>query len=129
MSLWAAQTLMRWTPGPARARPFSNSALSALRERLSGQMGSESAELELKWMREELRARRAAVAPETSSPSRGRDDLEWELGELRKMVHRRMKDEPLQYILGGYGSNFSLGLVPVAFYQGLVVSETIKGLV
>jgi len=114
MSLWASQTIMRQAPAPARARAFSNSLLSALRKRLNGQMGSESAELELKWMREELRARRAAVAPATSSPARWREDLDWELGELRKMVDRRMKDEPLQYILGERCSSCSSGLVPVA---------------
>lgn len=70
-------------------------------------MGSESAELELKWMREELRARRAAVVSTTSLSSHKRDELEWELGELREMVDRRLNGEPLQYILGGYGSNFS----------------------
>ncbi|KAF9653815.1 S-adenosyl-L-methionine-dependent methyltransferase [Thelephora ganbajun] len=51
-------------------------------------------------MREEVRARRAAATPVTSSPSRERHDLEWELGELRKMVDRRVRGEPLQYILG-----------------------------
>ena len=89
---------------PARMRPCSNSSLSALWKLLSGQIGSESAKLELKWMREELRARRVAVASITSS-SRKRNELEWELVELRDMVDRRMKGEPLQYILGGYGSN------------------------
>ena len=84
-------------------------------------MGSESAKLELKWMREELRARRTAAAPATSSPSRRREDLDWELEELRKMVDRRMKDEPLQYILGGYHSDSSPGL-------GFVVSPNCVGI-
>ena len=88
-------------------------------------MGPESAELELKWMREELRARRAAVTPATSSPPRRRKDLEWELEELGKMVDRRMKDEPLQYILGGYGSNTSSGLVPVASFNRVDCCTTI----
>jgi len=134
MSLRAFATMMRRTPGPARARPFSHSLSGALLERLRAQMGSESAELELKWMREELRARRAAAAPTTSSSSRWRKDLEWELGELRKMVDRRVKGEPLQYILGGYGSNSSRDLYrwsrPIAWASpGLVVSETIRRLV
>jgi hypothetical protein len=86
--------------GPARTRFLSSLPSNPLLERLSGQMGPESAELELKWMREEVRARGAT----TSSPSHKRDELGWELGELRKMVERRMEGEPLQYILGGYGS-------------------------
>jgi len=115
MSFWAFQTMMRRAPGPARGRPFSNSLSSALRERLSGQIGSESAELELEWMRQELRARRAAAALATPSRPRKRNDFEWEMGELKKMVDRRMKDEPLQYILGGYGSNSSPNCVGVTW--------------
>jgi len=70
-------------------------------------MGSESAKLELKWMREELRARRAPATSVTSSPSLGGlNALGWELGELKKMVKRRLEGEPLQYILGGYGTIF-----------------------
>lgn len=94
---------------PARARPFSNSQLSALWRRLSGEIGSESAKLELKWMREELRARRTAGVPTISSPPRA-NGLEWELGELSKMVDRRLKGEPLQYVLGGCSLNFMPGL-------------------
>ena len=105
MSFWAFATMMQRASGPARARSFSNSLMSVLQERLGGQMESESAELELKWMSEELRARRAAAAPVASSSSRRKKDLEWELGELRKMVDRRVQGEPLQYILGGYDSN------------------------
>jgi len=73
-------------------------------------MGPESAGLELRWMCEELRARRAPATSATSSPSlEGLDELEWELGELRKMVERRLEGEPLQYILGGYGTTFPPG--------------------
>jgi len=89
------------TFSPARTRPFSSMPPSALLQRLSGQLGSESAKLELKWMREEIRARGAAAnASAISSPSRKRDSVEWGLGELEKMVSRRLKGEPLQYILG-----------------------------
>lgn len=83
----------------------SNTPLSALLERLSGQMGSESATLELKWMREEVRTRRSVASVSAiTSPFRKRDDMEWEVGELAKMVNRRLKGEPLQYILGEFGS-------------------------
>lgn len=76
--------------------------LSALLQRLSGQFGSESAELEFRWMREEVRARKTAAA--ISSFSRKKDEMKWELGELENMVVRRLEGEPLQYILGEYGS-------------------------
>lgn len=102
-------------------RSFSNSSLGALLERLSGHMGSESAKLELKWMREELRTRRTAATSATSSPSPKKDESGWELGELRKMVDRRLQGEPLQYILGEYG--------PTQLrrrHRGLGVSETTK---
>ena len=56
-------------------------------------------------MREEIRARRAVANNSAiSSPPRERDDAGWEFGELEEMVGRRLKGEPLQYILGGYGS-------------------------
>ena len=106
MSFRAFPMVMRWASGPARTRPCSNSSLSALKERLGGWIGSESAELELKWMREELGARRAAAAPTNYSTSHKSNELEWDLGELGEMVDRRLNGEPLQYILGGYGSNF-----------------------
>lgn len=64
-------------------------------------MGPESASLELKWMREELRTRNSAVA---SSPSFKGNDLERETEELGKMVERRLQGEPLQYILGECGT-------------------------
>ena len=67
-------------------------------------MGSESAKLELKWMREELRTRKSAAVSATSSPSLKRNDLEWGIGELEEMVDRRLQGEPLQYILGGCDS-------------------------
>jgi hypothetical protein len=61
--------------------------------------------MELKWMREEVRTRRSvASVTAITSPTRKREDMEWEVGELRKMVDRRLKGEPLQYILGEYGS-------------------------
>lgn len=88
---------------PVRERPFSSMPLSALWERLGGKLGPESAKLELRWMREEIRARGApASASATSSTSR-KNDTKWELGELKKMVDRRLNGEPLQYILGEYG--------------------------
>lgn len=91
--------------GLTRARPFSSLPLNAFLQRLSGEIGSESANLELKWMREEIRARRAAEnASAISPPFHEKDYLKWELGELEKMVGRRLKGEPLQYILGRYGS-------------------------
>ena len=115
--------------GPARMRSFSSlPSPGVLLERLSGQMGSESAKLELKWMREELGARRVAAASATSSTSLRKNERGCELGELGKMVDRRLRGEPLQYILGGYGSTFPPGLV----FQlrrgrrGLAVSETTK---
>lgn len=109
MSFPGLPVILRGTFVPVRTRPFSNSTLSALKERLSGQIGSESASLELKWMREELRTRKSAAASVTSSVKG--DDLEREIGELKKMVDRRLRGEPLQYILGGYGMVFPLGLV------------------
>ena len=58
-------------------------------------------------MREEISARRTSSDASTSpSFSRERNDVGWELGELDKMVRRRLKGEPLQYILGGYRSTF-----------------------
>jgi hypothetical protein len=110
MSFPALPTMTRRAFTPGRTRPLSDSPLSTLRERLSGQMKPESARLELKWMREEVRARRTAAASTTASPSRRRNELEWELGELRKMVERRLQGEPLQYILGGYGPTSLPGL-------------------
>lgn len=83
----------------AQTRCFSSVPLSALLQRLSGRIGSESAKLELGWMREEIRVRGRA-APNASSISH----VEWEHRELEKMVDRRFEGEPLQYILGGYGS-------------------------
>lgn len=71
-------------------------------------MGSESASLELKWMREELRMRESAVP---SSPSFRRNDVEREIEELEKMVERRLQGEPLQYILGECGTVIPPGLV------------------
>lgn len=50
-------------------------------------------------MQEELRARRA-VDGASVTPSSSNDEGGAELGELRKMVDRRVKGEPLQYILG-----------------------------
>ena len=88
---------------PGRTRPFSNTSLSALLERLSGEIGSESATMELRWMQEELRARRA-VDGASATPSSSNNGGGAELGELREMVDRRVKGEPLQYILGEYGS-------------------------
>jgi methylase of polypeptide subunit release factors len=108
MSFPASPTITRRTFVLTRTRPFSNSALSALRKRLSGQMGSESASLELKWMREELRTRRSAVA---SSPSFKGNDLKRETEELEKMVERRLLGEPLQYILGECGTVIPPGLI------------------
>ena len=61
-------------------------------------------------MREELRTRRSAAVSATSSPSLRQNDLEWEIGELGKMVDRRLQGEPLQYILGGYGAALPSGL-------------------
>ena len=88
---------------PPSTRPCFNSPLSPLFRQLSGQIGSESAKLELKWMREEIKARRTpANASRASLPSRKRDGMEPELAELEEMVGRRLKGEPLQYILGGY---------------------------
>lgn len=104
MTFAALPMVVRRTLVPARTRSFSDSPLSVLRERLSGQMGSESAKLELKWMREELRTRRAVAA--SSTPLKKRNDMEWEIGELGKMVDRRLQGEPLQYILGEYGTRF-----------------------
>jgi len=106
MSFPAVPMITRRVLSPARTRPFTNSPLGALRKRLNDRMGSESAKLELKWMREEVRARKAAAASAISSPSHKKDELGWELGELRKMVERRMQGEPLQYILGGCCSIF-----------------------
>ena len=132
MSLLALPMIMRRALGPARTRSFCDSPLNALRERLSVQMESESAELELKWMREELKMRRAA---DVAAPSPKKDELEWELGELRKMVERRIQGEPLQYILGEYGANFparacirTLGQLRKR-HRGSVVSVTTKRLV
>jgi len=106
MSSPVLSTLMRRILVPARTLSFSSSPLGVLRERLSGEIGSESAKLELKWMREELRTRR------TVAPLKG-NDLEWEVEELGKMVDRRLQGEPLQYILGGYGTKFLPRLVGV----------------
>lgn len=56
-------------------------------------------------MQEELRARRAVDGvPAAPSPSNEGGSADWELGELGKMVGRRVKGEPLQYILGECGS-------------------------
>ena len=112
MTFTALPMIARRTFVPAQTRPFSNSTLSALRERLSGHMGFELARLELKWMREELRRRKSATVSVTSLPSHKRNNLEWEIGELGKMVDRRLQGEPLQYILGGYyGTALPSGLV------------------
>jgi hypothetical protein len=96
---------------PAQTRLFSDSTLGSLKERLGGHMGAESARLELKWMREELRTRKSAAVSATPSSSLKWNDVEWETGELGKMVDRRMQGEPLQYILGGYDTALPLGLV------------------
>ena len=74
-------------------------------------MGFESAGLELKWMREELRRRKSVAVSAASSSPLKRNGLEWEIGELGKMVDRRLQGEPLQYILGGYGTVLPPGLV------------------
>lgn len=111
MSFPALPAIVRRTFVPAQMRAFSDSTLSALRDRLSGRMGSESARLELKWMREELRTRQCAAGSATSLHSLKRDDLDWEIGELGKMVDRRLRGEPLQYILGRYGTALPWGHV------------------
>ena len=111
MSFPAFPAIVRRTFVSAQMRPFSNSTLSALRERLSGRVGSESARLELKWMREELRMRQRAAASATSLHPLRWNDLDWEIGELEKMVDRRLRGEPLQYILGRYGMALPSGLV------------------
>jgi len=110
MSFPALPVIVRRTFVLAQTRAFSISTLGALRERLSGRMGSESARMELKWMREELRTRQCAAASATSLPPLKRNDLDWEIGELEKMVDRRLQGEPLQYILGGYGTALPSGL-------------------
>ena len=58
-------------------------------------------------MREEVRARKANTHTNSLPPCKV-EGMEWdsELVELKKMVDRRLKGEPLQYILGGYGTNF-----------------------
>lgn len=105
MSFAALQMRAQRGSGLAWTRPLSSVPLSASLQRLSGRFGSESAKLELKWMREEIRARRTADnAFVIRSSSCKRDNVEWELGELEKMVERRLGGEPLQYILGEYGS-------------------------
>jgi hypothetical protein len=71
--------------GRTLTQPFSNAPLSALLERLSGQMGSESATLELKWMREELRTQRSVASVSAiTSPSRKQDDMEWEVRRVEE---------------------------------------------
>lgn len=119
MSFPASPTITRRAFVLTRTRLFSNSALSVLRKQLSDQVGFESASLELKWMREELRTRKSAVA---SSPSFKGNDLEWQTEELEKMVERRLQGEPLQYILGECGTVIPPGLVFGASTNCVVVA-------
>ena len=94
-------------------RSFSNVPLRALQQRLS-KSGFESVQPELKLMREEISVRRAS----SDVPSE-RNEMEWELGELEKMVQRRLKGEPLQYILGGYPWAFP----PLFLDRGSVITD------